>query len=297
MEAARKPMKEPVTVIDEVPSPDGVIPTVALNAQAEMPALGLGVAKLSDEETERSVLAALEAGCRLIDTAASYGNEAAVGRAIAASGLPREELFVTTKLGTSMQGFRTAQESCKASLDRLGLDYLDLYLIHWPAPKLGKYVESFQGMMLAREQGHVRLIGVSNFTEELLEVVIKETAEVPAVNQVELHPRLNQAELREAHAERGVVTQSYSPLGVGKLIDEPVVTSIAAECGRTPAQVLLRWNLQLDNVVVARSSKPERVAENLDVFDFSLAHAHMEAIEALHDGKRMIHDPMTFMGT
>lgn len=290
-------MKEPVTVIDEVPSPDGVIPTVALNAQAEMPALGLGVAKLSDEETERSVLAALEAGCRLIDTAASYGNEAAVGRAIAASGLPREELFVTTKLGTSMQGFRTAQESCKASLDRLGLDYLDLYLIHWPAPKLGKYVESFQGMMLAREQGHVRLIGVSNFTEELLEVVIKETAEVPAVNQVELHPRLNQAELREAHAERGVVTQSYSPLGVGKLIDEPVVTSIAAECGRTPAQVLLRWNLQLDNVVVARSSKPERVAENLDVFDFSLAPAHMEAIEALHDGKRMIHDPMTFMGT
>lgn len=290
-------MKEPVTVIDEVPSPDGVIPTVALNAQAEMPALGLGVAKLSDEETERSVLAALEAGCRLIDTAASYGNEAAVGRAIAASGLPREELFVTTKLGTSMQGFRTAQESCKASLDRLGLDYLDLYLIHWPAPKLGKYVESFQGMMLAREQGHVRLIGVSNFTEELLEVVIKETAEVPAVNQVELHPRLNQAELREAHAERGVVTQSYSPLGVGKLIDEPVVTSIAAECGRTPAQVLLRWNLQLDNVVIARSSKPERVAENLDVFDFSLAPAHMEAIEALHDGKRMIHDPMTFMGT
>lgn len=275
----------------------GAIPTVALNDDAKMPVLGLGVAKLSDEETERSVLAALEGGCRLIDTAASYGNEEAVGRAIAAARIPREELFVTTKLGTSMQGFHTAQESCKASLDRLGLDYLDLYLIHWPAPKLGKYVESFEGMMLARERGHVRSIGVSNFTEELLETVIEETAEVPAVNQIELHPRLNQAGLRQAHAERDVVTQSYSPLGVGRLVDEPLVTSIAAEYGRTPAQVLVRWNLQLDNVVVSRSSKPERVAENLDVFDFSLAPEHMDAIEALHDGTRMLHDPMTFMGT
>src|ERR1700744_407066 len=141
-----------------------------------MPVLGLGVAKLSDEETESSVLAALEAGCRLIDTAASYGNEVAVGRAIAASGVPRVELFVATKLGTPKQGFDTAQESCKESLDRLGLDYLDLYLIHWPAPQLGKYVESFEGMMKAREQGHVRSIGVCNFTEELLATVLDETS-------------------------------------------------------------------------------------------------------------------------
>lgn len=291
-----------MTTIDEIAgsggtTPTATIPTITLHDDTEMPVLGLGVAKLSDEETESSVLAALEAGCRLIDTAASYGNEEAVGRAIAVSGVPREELFVTTKLGTSMQGFHSAQESCKASLDRLGLDYLDLYLIHWPAPKLGKYVESFQGMMVARDQGYVRSIGVSNFTDDLLEAVIEDTAEVPVVNQVELHPRLNQAELRQAHAERDVVTQSYSPLGVGKLIDQPIVTSVAAECGRTPAQVLVRWNLQLDNVVVTRSSKPERVAENLDVFDFTLAPEQMEAIGMLHDGTRVLHDPMTFMGT
>ncbi|ETB04167.1 2,5-diketo-D-gluconic acid reductase [Mycobacterium avium subsp. silvaticum ATCC 49884] len=286
-----------MTVIDEMYSSSSAIPTVALNDEAKMPVLGLGVAKLSDEETESSVLAALEAGCRLIDTAASYGNEAAVGRAIAASGIPREELFVTTKLGTSRQGFHSAQESCKESLDRLGLDYLDLYLIHWPAPKLGKYVESFEGMIEARERGHVRSIGVSNFTEDLLATVIEETDEVPAVNQVELHPRLNQAELRQVHAQHDVTTQSYSPLGVGRLIEEPTVTTIAAEYGRTPAQVLVRWNLQLDNVVVSRSSKPERVAENLDVFDFTLEPEHMEAIEGLHDGTRVLYDPMTFMGT
>ncbi|WP_082281883.1 aldo/keto reductase [Mycobacterium colombiense] len=286
-----------MTVIDEIYSSPSAIPTVALNDEAKMPVLGLGVAKLSDEETESSVLAALEAGCRLIDTAASYGNEEAVGRAIAASGIPREELFVATKLGTSKQGFHTAQESCKASLDRLGLDYLDLYLIHWPAPKLGKYVESFEGMKVARDEGHVRSIGVCNFTEELLATVIDEAEEVPAVNQVELHPRLNQADLRLAHAEHDVQTQSYSPLGVGKMLENPTVTSIAAEYGRTPAQVLVRWNLQLDNVVVSRSSKPERVAQNLDVFDFTLAPEHMEAIEGLHDGTRVLHDPMTFMGT
>ncbi|AFC55997.1 aldo/keto reductase [Mycobacterium intracellulare] len=274
-----------------------MIPTVALNDEAKMPVLGLGVAKLSDEETESSVLAALEAGCRLIDTAASYGNEEAVGRAIAASGIPREELFVATKLGTSRQGFQSAQESCKESLDRLGLDYLDLYLIHWPAPKLGKYVESFEGMKVARDEGHVRSIGVCNFTEELLANVIEETDEVPAVNQVELHPRLNQAELRQAHAQHDVTTQSYSPLGVGKMLEDPTVTAIAAEYGRTPAQVLVRWNLQLDNVVVSRSSKPERVAQNLDVFDFTLEPEHMEAINGLHDGTRVLHDPMTFMGT
>lgn len=286
-----------MTVIDEIYSASSVIPTVALNDEAKMPVLGLGVAKLSDEETESSVLAALEAGCRLIDTAASYGNEEAVGRAIAASGIPREELFVATKLGTSRQGFQSAQESCKESLDRLGLDYLDLYLIHWPAPKLGKYVESFEGMKVARDEGHVRSIGVCNFTEELLANVIEETDEVPAVNQVELHPRLNQAELRQAHAQHDVTTQSYSPLGVGKMLEDPTVTAIAAEYGRTPAQVLVRWNLQLDNVVVSRSSKPERVAQNLDVFDFTLEPEHMQAINGLHDGTRVLHDPMTFMGT
>jgi 2,5-diketo-D-gluconate reductase A len=286
-----------MTVVDLICSSPSVIPTIALNDEAKMPVLGLGVAKLSDAETESSVTAALGAGCRLIDTAAAYGNEIAVGRAIAASGVPREELFVTTKLGTSKQGFESAQEACKASLDRLGLDYLDLYLIHWPAPALGKFVDSFEGMIQSREQGHVRSIGVSNFTEEHLSTVIEQTSEVPAVNQIELHPRLNQAELRQANAEHDVVTQAYSPLGVGRLIDEPTVTSIAAEYSRTPAQVLVRWNLQLNNVVVSRSSKPERVAENLDVFDFVLEPEHMKAIDALHDGTRVLHDPLIFTGT
>jgi len=184
-----------------------------------------------------------------------------------------------------------------ASLQKLGLDQIDLYLIHWPAPTLGKFVESFEGMIQSKEQGHVRSIGVSNFTEDHLSMVIERTSEVPAVNQIELHPRLNQADLRQAHAEHDVVTQAYSPLGVGRLIDEPIVTSIAAEYGRSPAQVLVRWNLQLNNVVVSRSSKPERVAENLDVFDFALAPEHMTAIETLHDGTRVLHDPMTFTGT
>jgi 2,5-diketo-D-gluconate reductase A len=286
-----------MTVIDEPFSTPTAIPTMTLHNDTQMPVLGLGVAKLSDAETESSVLAALESGCRLIDTAAAYGNEKAVGRAIAASGIDREELWVTTKLGTSKQGFDSAQESCKASLDRLGLDYLDLYLIHWPAPSVGKYVESFAGMIQSRDEGHVRSIGVCNFTEDHLKAVIDETNEVPAVNQIELHPRLNQAELRQTHADHHVVTQSYSPLGVGAMLEHPIVTSVAAEYGRTPAQVLVRWNLQLNNVVVSRSSKPERVAENLDVFDFLLADEHMNTFDALHDGTRVLHDPLVFTGT
>jgi 2,5-diketo-D-gluconate reductase A len=286
-----------MTVIDEPFRTPTAIPTMTLHNDAQMPVLGLGVAKLSDAETESSVLAAIESGCRLIDTAAAYGNEEAVGRAIAASGIDREELWVTTKLGTSKQGFDSAQQSCKASLDRLGLDYLDLYLIHWPAPSVGKYVESFAGMIQSRDEGHVRSIGVCNFTEDHLKAVIDETNEVPAVNQIELHPRLNQAELRQTHADHDVVTQSYSPLGVGAMLEHPIVTSVAAEYGRTPAQVLVRWNLQLNNVVVSRSSKPERVAENLDVFDFLLADEHMNAFDALHDGTRVLHDPLVFTGT
>ena len=286
-----------MTVIDEVSSTSSAIPTVTLNDSARMPVLGLGVAKLSDEETQSSVLAALDAGCRLIDTAAAYGNEEAVGRAIAKSGIPRDELFVTTKLGTSKQGYESAKAECQASLERLGLDYLNLYLIHWPAPTLGKYVPSFRAMIEAREEGYVRSIGVSNFTEDHLITVIKETSEVPAVNQIELHPRLSQAELRRVHAKYGVQTQSYSPLGVGRLIEDPTVTDIAAEYGRSPAQVLVRWNLQLGNVVVSRSSKPERVAENLDVFGFTLEPEHMAAIDALHDGTRVLHDPLVFTGT
>jgi diketogulonate reductase-like aldo/keto reductase len=271
-------------------------PSVALNDENTMPVLGLGVAELSDDETERAVSAALEVGYRLIDTAAVYGNEAAVGRAIAASGIPRAELFVTTKLANADQGITTAQEACKASLDRLGLDYVDLYLIHWPAPQLGKYVDSFGGLIQSRAQGYVRSIGVCNFTEEHLSTVIELTFVTPAINQIELHPLLNQAELRAANAQHNIVTEAYSPLAVGRLPENPTVTAIAAEYGRTPAQVLIRWSLQLGNVVIPRSAKPERIASNFDVFDFELAAEHMDTLNGLHDGTRVRADPLTYTG-
>src|SRR6201993_341918 len=208
------------------------VPSIALNDENTMPVLGLGVADLWEEETERAVSAALEIGCRLIDTAAVYGNEAGVGRAIAASGIPRAELFVTTKLATEDHGFNKAPAACSASLQRLGLDYVDLYLIHWPAPAQGKYVDAFGGMIQSRGEGHARSIGVSNFNEDHLTTVIDLTFFTPAVNQIELHPLLNQDELRKADAQHNVVTQSYTPLVLGKLMDNPTVTSIAGEYGK-----------------------------------------------------------------
>jgi diketogulonate reductase-like aldo/keto reductase len=274
-----------------------LVPSLALNDENTIPALGLGVAELSDEETERAVSAALEIGYRLIDTAAVYGNEAAVGRAIAASGIPRAELFVTTKLANADQGFASAQSAGRASLERLGLDYVDLYLIHWPAPQLGEYVDSFGGLIQLRGDGLARSIGVCNFTEENLQTVIDLTFVTPAVNQIELHPLLNQAELRAANAAHNVVTEAYSPLAVGRLLDNPTVASVAAEYSRTPAQVLIRWSLQLGNVVIPRSAKPERIAENIDVFEFELAAEHMDTLNGLHDGTRVREDPLTYSGT
>jgi 2,5-diketo-D-gluconate reductase A len=272
------------------------VPSIALNDENTMPVIGLGVAELSDDETERAVSAALEIGYRLIDTAAVYGNEAAVGRAIAASGLPRAELFVTSKLANADQGITSSQEACKASLERLGLDYLDLYLIHWPAAQLGKYVDSFGGLIQLRGDDYVRSIGVCNFTEEHLSTVIDLTFVTPAVNQIELHPLLNQAELRAANAAHDVVTEAYSPLAVGRLLDNPTVTSIAGEYGRTPAQVLIRWSLQLGNVVIPRSANPERISGNFDVLDFELAAEHMQALNGLNDGTRVREDPLTYTG-
>ncbi|KLO28790.1 2,5-diketo-D-gluconic acid reductase [Mycolicibacter heraklionensis] len=272
------------------------IPSVTLNDDRTMPTLGIGVAELSDAETERAVSTALELGCRLIDTAKVYGNEAAVGRAIAASGIPRDEVFVTTKLANADQGLTAAIEACKGSLERLGMDYVDLYLIHWPAPSLGMYVDSFGGLIQLRELGLARSIGVCNFTSENLDDVIDLAFETPSVNQIELHPLLNQAELRAANAERGIVTEAYSPLAVGRLLDHPTVTAIAGEYGKTPAQVLIRWSLQLGNVVIPRSAQPERIAANLDVFGFELADEHMASLGGLNDGTRVREDPLTYAG-
>jgi 2,5-diketo-D-gluconate reductase A len=232
-----------------------------------------------------------------IDTAAAYGNEAAVGRAVAASGIPRAEIFVTTKLATEDQGYTTSQEALKASLGRLGMEYVDLYLIHWPAGSSEKYVHSFGGILKSRDDGHTKSVGVCNFTPDDLTNVMDLCFSVPAINQIELHPKLNQAALRAFHAEHGTVTEAYSPLGVGKLLDDPTVTSIAGEYGKSPAQVLIRWSLQLGNVVIPRSSSPERIASNSDVFEFELAVEHMDALNALDDGTRFRPDPETYTGT
>lgn len=272
------------------------IPSIGLNDGNSIPVLGLGVAEMSDTETERAVSIALELGCRSIDTAAIYGNEAGVGRAIAASGIPRSELFVTTKLATADQGFTISQDACKASLERLGLDYVDLYLVHWPAPQLGEYVNGFAGIVQSQGDGYARSIGVCNFTEDHLGTVIDLVFFTPAVNQVELHPLLNQAELRKANAEHNVVTQAYGPLGVGKLLGNSTVASVADECGHSPAQVLLRWNLQLGNAVVVRSSDRERMGANLDVFGFELSAEHMDALNGLNDGTRFRPDPLAYTG-
>ncbi|CAN5132309.1 aldo/keto reductase [soil metagenome] len=272
------------------------IPSIGLNDENTMPVLGLGVGELSEPDTEHAVSTALELGYRMIDTAASYGNEAAVGRAIAASGIPRAEVFVTTKLAVADAGFQASQDAVKASLERLGLEYLDLYLIHWPVAAQGKYIDSFGGMMRSQADGHIKSIGVCNFNPEHLNDVMDLAFFVPAVNQIELHPLLNQAELRALHAERGVVTEAYSPLGVGKLLENPAVTTIAASYGKSPAQVLIRWNLQLGNVVIPRSSSAERISENLDVFGFELSAQDMDTLSGLNDGTRFRPDPETYAG-
>jgi diketogulonate reductase-like aldo/keto reductase len=273
------------------------IPSVALNDDNSIPALGIGVGELSDADTERAVSTALEIGVRLIDTAAAYGNEAAVGRAVAASGIPRAEIFITTKLANTDQGFRSAQDAARASIERLGTEYVDAYMIHWPGSDPGVYMHSWGGMLKVREDGLAKSLGVCNFSAEDLSNIIELTYSPPAINQIELHPLLNQSALRAANAEHDIVTEAYGPLGVGRLLDNATVTSIAGEYGKSPAQVLIRWSLQLGNVVIPRSATPERIVENVDVFEFELAAEHMDALNALDEGTRFRPDPATYTGT
>lgn len=277
-------------------SDGAAIPTVALNDGHAIPVVGLGVGALSDSEAEQAVSAALQAGYRLIDTAAAYGNEAGVGRAIAASGIPREDIYVTTKLATPDQGYQSSQNAARASLERLGLDYVDLYLIHWPAGNTSKYVDSWGALIKIKEDGLSRSVGVANFSPEDLSTIIGLTFYTPAVNQIELHPLLIQSVWRAANAANDIATEAYSPLGVGNLLDNPAVTAIAQTHGKTAAQVLIRWSIQLGNIVISRSTKPERIASNRDVFDFALTDDEVTTLNGLDDGTRFRPDPATYTG-
>jgi diketogulonate reductase-like aldo/keto reductase len=271
------------------------VPPIILNNGIEMPQLGYGVWQVPDDEAERTVALALEAGYRSIDTAAIYGNEEGTGRAIAASGLPREDIFVTTKLWNSDHGYDATLRAFDASLARLGLDYIDLYLIHWPLPARDAYVDTYKALEKLLSDGRVRAIGVSNFLNEHLERLIAETSVIPAVDQIELHPHLQQHAAREFHAEQGIATEAWSPLGQGKgLLEVPAIVAIAQKHGRTPAQVVLRWHIQLGNIVIPKSVTPSRIKENIEVFDFSLDDEDLAAISALNEDRRLGPDPATF---
>ena len=267
------------------------VPDVVLNNGVSMPQLGYGVFRVPDDDTERAVLAALDAGYRSIDTASLYGNETGVGRALTGSGLARAELFVTTKVWNDDQGYDSALRAFDASLGRLGLDHVDLYLIHWPKPSLDRYVETWRALEKLYADRRVRAIGVSNFQPDHLRRLLDETDIVPAVNQIELHPDLQQEQLRRFHAEHGVVTEAWSPLGQGLALRHPVVADLAHRHGRTPAQVVLRWHVQLGNVAIPKSTTPSRIRENIELFDFALADADMSALAALESGTRLGPDP------
>ncbi|MCV7197212.1 aldo/keto reductase [Mycobacterium angelicum] len=268
--------------------------SVTLNDGNSIPAVGLGVFKIEPADTEQAVGAALRAGYRHIDTAAAYRNERETGRAIADSDVPRDQLYVVTKLANPDQGYDSTLKAFDASMERLGLDYLDLYLIHWPQPLLNKFVDTFKAFAHLRDQGRIRSIGVSNFEPEHLMVLIDAIGIVPAVNQIELHPQLPQTELRKVHAQRGIATEAWSPLGRGTLLTHPTVTAVAEGCGRTPAQVLIRWHIQLGNIVIPKSVNPIRIASNFDVFDFELSANEMASISSLDDGTRLGPNPRTF---
>lgn len=259
-----------------------------------IPQLGLGVWRTPNDEAAEVVRTALAAGYRHVDTAAAYQNERGVGEGVRASDLPREAVFVTTKVWNTDHGYDEAIRAAQGSLRRLGMDYVDLLLIHWPAPRQGRYVETWKGLIQAKEDGLARSIGVCNFEAEQLDRIVGETGAMPVLNQIECHPRFQQRRLREADMERGIRTESWSPLGQGQLLSDPVIAGIAQKHGRTPAQVIIRWHLDSGLIVIPKSVRPERIVENHDVFGFQLDADDMSAIEALDDPDgRIGPNPMT----
>jgi 2,5-diketo-D-gluconate reductase A len=271
------------------------VPVLPIAPSEQIPQLGFGVFQVPPKETEVAVAEALSAGYRHIDTAAAYRNEGGVGQALNASGIDRDELFVTTKCWNDDQGYEQAKRACRASLERLELSHLDLYLIHWPVPAHDQYVETWKAFVELQSEGLVRSIGVSNFQPEHLERVIAETGVAPAINQVELHPHFQQVGLRREHERLGVLTEAWSPLGQGLELDDPAIVEIAKAHGKTPAQAIIRWHLQLGNVVIPKSVTPERIRENFDVFGFELSGEQMDSIAALDAGTRIGPDPETFV--
>jgi 2,5-diketo-D-gluconate reductase A len=271
-------------------------PTVELGHGAAMPQLGLGTWPMDDAEAERVVAEAIGLGYRLVDTAENYRNERGVGLGLKASGVAREDLFVTTKFNKEWHGVDLAAEACERGLDRLGLDYLDLLLIHWPNPQQGKYIEAWEGLVGLLESGRVKAIGTSNFKPTHLDRIIEATGVIPDVNQIQLSPLTTRLEARAYHKERGIVTQSWSPIGGqgGEVRNEPKVLQLAEKYGKTPVQVVLRWHLDSGLTVVPKSSDPERLAQNLDVFDFELEPDDVMSLAALDQGEAAAADSDQF---
>ncbi len=270
------------------------VPVLTLHDGVEIPQLGFGVFQIPPEETQEKVEEALGVGYRHVDTAAAYRNEAEVGAAIAATGVRREDVFVTTKLWNSEQGYDSTLRAFEKSVERLGTGHVDLYLIHWPLPSKDLFLDTWRAFERIQEEGGARSIGVSNFRVEDLERLEQDAERRPTVNQVELHPRLQQAELRAWHGDHDVATEAWSPLAQGELLEDGTIETVAAHHDRTPAQVILRWHLQLGNVVIPKSSTPERIRENFELFDFELSEDDMAALERLDTGERIGPDPATF---
>jgi diketogulonate reductase-like aldo/keto reductase len=271
------------------------VPMITLNNGVQIPQIGLGVWQAEEgAEVERAVSAALEVGYRLIDTAAIYGNEAGVGKAIKASGIPREEIFITTKLWNAHHAFDDALRAFDESMAKLDCGYVDMYLIHWPLPREGKFTEAWKAMEQLYRSQRVRAIGVSNFKPHHLDVLLQETETVPVVNQIELHPMLQQAETRAYCSERKIVVESYSPLmRGGDALEHPVIATLAKNHGKTPAQIILRWHVQNNLIVIPKSVNPNRIQENFVLFDFELSEQDMQAISGMDQGQRIGADPDT----
>lgn len=268
--------------------------TIQLSDAQRIPQIGLGVWQASDDEARAAVRVALEEGYRHVDTASIYGNEKGVGEGLRDAGTSREQVFLTTKIWNDAHGFESATAALDASLERLNVDYVDLLLIHWPAPSQDNYVDTWRALISAQRQGKARSIGVSNFNRDHLQKLIDETGVAPVLNQIELHPFMQQLDLRNAHESMGIATQSWSPLGQGSALSNPVVLEIARKHGRTAAQVIIRWHMELGLIAIPKSITPSRIRENFNVFDFSLETSDLAAIVALNSGKRLGPDPSTF---